>query len=503
VSLWSDLISAALVGTDRRPVPAPPAGSPFDLPFTTDGPDRLLDLAATLTLARRAGVRPQAGVVLPAKAPPESIVPVSPVAAGHLTSLLHGQPRGQQAIQQRAELLTEWLSLAERHRRRVPPALLPRLLDEAGAREEWRPVVEAVGGARAAWLAAHNPRWAWLLDQSPVDDASLWHEGTAAQRLSYVTGLRRRDPDRARGLLGEALPGEPPANRAALLSTLEVGLSAADEALLEPALDDRRMQVRLVAASLLGTLPGSAYQRRMTARSLACLVRGDTGELVVTPPAECDRAMRRDGIEPKPPQGTGERAWWFQQLLARTPLSAWQRLEPEPAVLLRRAVADDWQPVVHRGWAEATVDQHDTAWAAAFVRGDSPAMSRANSAAIGLVQSLYQQLAPADAVEVAIAMLDADDTYAEYVLPTCPRPWPAGLIAAAMARLRRFTQRPGYMLSTLITQAAAGFPPDQALAVRELVESNRAEHGDDPHTPFFDRLAETLTFRHQMHQEFP
>jgi hypothetical protein len=172
-------------------------------------------------------------------------------------------------------------------------------------------------------------------------------------------------------------------------------------------------------------------------------------------------------------------------------------------VLLRRAVADDWQPVVHRGWAEATVDQHDTAWAAAFVRGDSPAMNRANSASTGLVQSLYQQLAPADAVEVAIAMLDADDTYAEYVLPTCRRPWPAGLIAAAMARLRRFTQHPGYMLSTLITQAAAGFPPDQAPAVRELVERNRAEHGDDPHTPFFDRLAETLTFRHQMHQEFP
>jgi hypothetical protein len=129
-------------------------------------------------------------------------------------------------------------------------------------------------------------------------------------------------------------------------------------------------------------------------------------------------------------------------------------------------------------------------------------MARVQSPTLALVQSVYRQLGPADAVDVAIAMLDADDTYAEYVLPTCPRPWPPHLVAAAMARLRRFTERPGYMLSTLVSQAASGFPIEQAPAVRALAETNRVEHGDDTHAPFFDRLAETLTLRHQMHQEF-
>ena len=33
--------------------------------------------------------------------------------------------------------------------------------------------------------------------------------------------------------------------------------------------------------------------------------------VLVRPPVECDAAMRRDGIEVKPPPGTGERAWWL------------------------------------------------------------------------------------------------------------------------------------------------------------------------------------------------
>jgi hypothetical protein len=129
-------------------------------------------------------------------------------------------------------------------------------------------------------------------------------------------------------------------------------------------------------------------------------------------------------------------------------------------------------------------------------------MWRSNVGDTALVQSVYRQLAPYDAVGVAVDMLDADDTYAEYVLPSCPRPWPATLVTAAMARLGRFVDRPGYMMSTLVTHAAAGFPPALATAARELAERNRAEHSDDVHVPIIDRLADTLTVRYQMHREF-
>ena len=57
----------------------------------------------------------------------------------------------------------------------------------------------------------------------------------------------------------------------------------------------------------------------MAERARACLSPSTVDDWSVTPPAECDPAMRRDGIEPKPPAGTGERAWWLGSCSARTP----------------------------------------------------------------------------------------------------------------------------------------------------------------------------------------
>ena len=58
----------------------------------------------------------------------------------------------------------------------------------------------------------------------------------------------------------------------------------------------------------------------------------ERGRIDVDPPAACDRAMRRDGIAPRPPAGTGERAWWLEEILARTPLRVW----PDPEAFLAR-----------------------------------------------------------------------------------------------------------------------------------------------------------------------
>ena len=48
----------------------------------------------------------------------------------------------------------------------------------------------------------------------------------------------------------------------------------------------------------------------------ACL-RVERRTVTVNPPSECDKRMRRDGIAMKPPAGTGERAWWLEEILAR------------------------------------------------------------------------------------------------------------------------------------------------------------------------------------------
>src|SRR5205807_2328349 len=163
--------------------------------------------------------------------------------------------------------------------------------------------------------------------ESIVDDADAWELGAIGGRVAYLERLRSRDPSRARDLLASAWDEEAPDDRAALIGALETGLSPADEPLLERALDDRRRQVRAVALDLLARLPGSAWGRRMAARALEYVDLSGSGPIGIEPPATCDRSMRRDGIVARPPAGTGERAWWLEEILAHTPLSVW----PSPA----------------------------------------------------------------------------------------------------------------------------------------------------------------------------
>src|SRR5262249_37175845 len=156
----------------------------------------------------------------------------------------------------------------------------------------------------------------------------------SAERIGYLAGRRRRDPAAALALLAEAWPTEAPDNRATLLGTLAEGLSTADEEFVEKALDDRRKEVRLAAVELLARMGGSAERaRRDGSASRARMVAGahaavtrNRNRLAVPPPTACDAAMKRDGIDPKPPQGTGERAWWLEQVVMRTPLDSWAHL---------------------------------------------------------------------------------------------------------------------------------------------------------------------------------
>jgi hypothetical protein len=116
---------------------------------------------------------------------------------------------------------------------------------------------------------------------------------------------------------------------------------------------------------------------------------------------------------------------------------------------------------------------------------------------------VHRQLGPVDAVDTAVRMLAAQDPYVEFVLPICPRPWPDRLVAAATARLGDVSGGLGPHLSHLVTLSSFGFPPSAAPAAVELARRYRGEHGDDDvHAPFYDRLADTLTFRHEMHREF-
>jgi Family of unknown function (DUF5691) len=473
---WAALLADALVGTDRR---------------TSVDPVELLDQSAAAAAFRRAGTRPLAAPDSPsAPAAPETRLLVGDSAASRLEMLLEG---GLDSVLREA-VLQEWLELARDRGRRVPPELLPALLGHGRAHVWIRPLIAEVGGARVHWLAEQNPEWTYLTHEvEETADPQAWETGSHAQRRGYLGALRRRDPAAARTLLTDEWATLAASERADLLLMLATGLGVEDEPLLESALDDKRKEVRIVAADLLVILPGSAYQERATVRARHHVAAAAT-QVNVRLPEACDPAMRRDGIAPKPPAGTGERAWWLEEILARAPLSAWPL---PPAALVSRLRDNEWAPTVHRGLARAAAVHRDSAWAAALLDAlGGEARDREIAAA------LYPLL-PVDEIVARATRALAAGTVAGLgpLLENCPRPWPpelSRLVLNGFAELARRSKVRGelYLLARL---AALRLPVTAAEVARELAESLGQVEGVDC-VPL-EMLARTLFFRHEMTQE--
>ncbi|MFD6619978.1 DUF5691 domain-containing protein, partial [Streptomyces albidoflavus] len=348
---WDDLVTTALLGTDRRP-------------STT--PKHLLDEAALQTVRRRAGLRPSQAATPPTPAAPDPRPPLPPLARNRLALLLTDRPgtgttrRG--ATPDLLELLPQWLTTANGHGYAAPPELLPALLDAARGRTDLRPGVLTFAGPRALWLARLNPDWKFALRATPGSGTALpppdephqiehlWQEGLFAERVALLAAVRAHDPEAARTLLESTWSTERAEDRLMFLDSLRTGLADADEPFLERALTDRSRNVRATAAELLSALPRSALAGRMADRALSCVALDrTTGTVVVEAPHECDAAMERDGMVAKPPAGRGERSWWLGQLIEAAPLDRWRaRLgggTPEEIVAL--PVADDWRGELH------------------------------------------------------------------------------------------------------------------------------------------------------------
>jgi hypothetical protein len=426
VSTWQDLVTASLIGTERAPVPPvripswpatdnPAADDHSVATFTQGGAvdqtaampldpaETLLDQAALLTAARRAG-RPAGRAESLPTAGPDPKALVSPAAGDRLAWMLRGE---------HPELLTEWLAAAVERGLRVPAQLLPGLLDRARrvspADPELRRLVAAAGGPRARWLAGLNAEWTFAAaDTAAGEDA--WRLGDAGQRRAYLTALRAADPDLARDLITASWEAAGAAERAMFLSVLAAGpaLRPEDEPLLEAALGDRADEVRSWAAYLLASLPGSALGRRMAGRALSGLrlEAGPRGpRLIASPPAECDASMRRDGIAPGPGAGRSQladRTRLMLEVVARTPLRAWtDAFALGPAAILA-VPSGDWAPVLFVGWSRAAIAQRNQDWVAALINaaltGRPPAMPAENSALRQLARRADPALGAPDAL---------------------------------------------------------------------------------------------------------
>ncbi|MFD7410495.1 DUF5691 domain-containing protein [Kitasatospora purpeofusca] len=516
---WESLQTAALLGTDRRPLPAPGPTAPYDGAVDRADPaTALLELAALETVRRRAGALPA-----PADGPPgapaaeDHRAELPAAAARRLSLLLSTRGTGGGVLANHGELLPQWLATARDRGYRAPAASVPALLDAARARSELRPDAVALAGPLGRWLAERNPDWRFVqraaptpapaADTAPAEGDRLWHEGLFAERVTHLTLLRRRDPAAGLALLRGTWPTERAEDRLLFLDALQEGLSPADEPFLEAALGDRSKNVRATAAELLSTLPGSALAARMGERARAAVRLSEHGtHLLVTPPTACDPAMQRDGIPPKSPTGRGERAWWFGEVIAAAPLALWAAhtgLTPERLLGLRVGDAIDetsstWADDLREAWARAAVRQQDPDWARALL-GPPPVAGPGRTArATGAPAKLLAVLPPAERAVWTAAFVEAHGLGDAFqLLGACATPWTPPLSTAVVAALARAAGSGAYPWSHsgVLGMTERALSPTAAGAVEELAA------GAAPATAWgetFARLAGTLRFREAM-----
>jgi len=435
VTTYRELVAAATVGLAQRPLTitelAAPAEAYPPALDTSDDAAAVLDAAALLDAAGRAARLTPTQLELPPSAPPDLAPELTTVAGRIVWELLRAG---------RIDLVSDLLATAAAAGCRSPAPLLPALFNAATRNHGLRPAAAAVAGERGRWLAAQQPEWAHVLDAAPGEmDADVWEIGRPAERRAWLTDLRRRDSDAARQAIVAGWAKETGDGRAGFLTVLAEGLSEADEAFLESALDDRRADVRRAAVALLARLPASAFGQRTRQRAAGLLDierRALRRRLVVTLPPEPDPATLRDGIDPKPPDKRGERAWLLTQLIAAAPLELWpDALGEHSGELVRLPVSDDFHLEVHAGWRIATLRQRDAAWARALLRAGDDPPPRAGWPSD---EALAAVLPEAERQDRAVALLACNHPVAAVpALHACPPPWGSALVTAVLDQVRR------------------------------------------------------------------
>ncbi|MEU2253175.1 DUF5691 domain-containing protein [Nocardia xishanensis] len=501
-----DLVSAALLGTARRAfdpalLPAPAAAAAARL--RTDPAFLLLESAALRDTFARGGVAPRHAAA-PPPAPDDDRALLPRAAARRLADLLRDRSR----------FLPEWFAAAEPHDFRAPDALTAQLLDSASAQTALREPLLRLAGARGRWLAQWHPEWREMLSEFVFDTESeeIWRYGAAPQRRAWLAWLRARDADAARTALAATWGTEPGQARAELIAVLADGIAAADEPLLETALDDRRAEVRRTAAGLLALLPDSAFAQRMLCRAADWIaVEADPAALRIALPDSLDAEVRRDGITDRViefsyrwngvPDVTAGR---LRQLVAATPLRHWTAALGAPERAVRVTVDERFRQPLFDGWVDAALAQRDPDWAAALFANGVP-----SDTALLRRRELFALLPADERVRHLLRLDGAWLSELEALLPAVPHPWPQPLaqhlILLLFERARIAAQRSGAHGTgpaahrSLLTAAAVHLPVDAAAAVASI-----AQRCDDvAWARAFDQLATDLTHRSDMLEELP
>ena len=158
---WQEMVTVALLGTDRRDPPAPPAGGLADL--AADDPQstpsqRLLQQVAGCTVVRRAGLLPGAPVATVAPPAPD-LRPTTPQSATRTWRRL---------VADWPVLEDEWVLSVVRSGRRLAPELVPPVLARYRADATRHARALTTAGPLGEWMIEWSPRLACTAKKPPV-----------------------------------------------------------------------------------------------------------------------------------------------------------------------------------------------------------------------------------------------------------------------------------------------------------------------------------------------
>ena len=148
---WTEMVTVALLGTDRREPPMPPVGGLADLASDAPAPtasQRLLQQVSATAVVRRAGVMPGAPVpiVAPPAADPRPCTPPSATTTW------------RRVVSDWAVLEDEWVLTVIRSGRRLSPELVPPLLARHRTDATRHARVRAAAGPLGEWMISWSPR---------------------------------------------------------------------------------------------------------------------------------------------------------------------------------------------------------------------------------------------------------------------------------------------------------------------------------------------------------
>jgi Family of unknown function (DUF5691) len=273
------------------------------------------------------------------------------------------------------ELLPECLSVLKESGKRVHPVYLPEILTLGLRRHDLREAILPVLGKRGLWLAGLNPEWSYVLSEYTVND---WLTSSVDSKILILKKLRTIDREAALQQLQSVWKKETVETRASLLETLEVSLSIEDEPFLEAALDDKRKQVRDVAAKLLAKLPESRLVQRMIQR-VTDLIQFNGSEVQVIYPKDSTREMMRDGVNEATYNSDfgNNKANLLLQMLSCVPPSFWsQTWGKTPLELVYFVDGSEWERLLITGWSQAAVQYQDVDWGEAVVLAIAEGMGK-------------------------------------------------------------------------------------------------------------------------------